>query len=49
MSAKMVLTRSKANQSIDVAFAKAREMKARPLGVVVVDASGDIISAQREE
>jgi len=43
------LTRSKANQIIEAAFAKAREMQARPLGVVVVDASGDIISAQRED
>ena len=38
-----------ANTIIEKAFAKAREMKIKPLGVVVLDESGNIVSAQRED
>jgi uncharacterized protein GlcG (DUF336 family) len=38
-----------ANTIIAKAFEKAREMKIKPLGVVVLDASGHIVSAQRED
>lgn len=43
------LTLKQANTIIENAFAKAREMKVRPLGVVVVDDSGNIRSAQRQD
>ena len=43
------LTLKQANIIIEKAFAKAREMKIKPLGVVVLDDSGNIISAQRED
>jgi uncharacterized protein GlcG (DUF336 family) len=43
------LTLQQANTIIEKAFAKAREMKVKPLGVVVLDASGNIVSAQRED
>ena len=43
------LTLKQANTIIEKAFAKAREMKIKPLGVVVLDESGHIISAQRED
>jgi len=43
------LTLKQANAIIEKAFAKAREMKIAPLGVVVLDASGNIVSAQRED
>ncbi len=43
------LTLKQANTIIEKAFAKAREMKIKPLGVVVVDDSGNIKSAQRED
>ena len=43
------LTLQQANTIIEKAFAKAREMKIKPLGVVVLDGSGHIISAQRED
>jgi uncharacterized protein GlcG (DUF336 family) len=43
------LTLKEANTIIAKAFEKAREMKIKPLGVVVLDASGHIISAQRED
>ena len=43
------LTLQQANTIIEKTFAKAREMKVDPLGVVVLDASGNIISAQRED
>ena len=42
-------TLKQANAIIDGALAKAREMKIKPLAVVVVDASGNIVSAQRED
>ncbi len=43
------LTLKQANTIIEKAFAKAREMKIKPLGVVVLDESGHIVSAQRED
>ena len=43
------LTLKQANIIIEKAFAKAREMKIKPLGVVVLDGSGNIVSAQRED
>ena len=43
------LTLQQANRIIEGAFKKARDMKVKPLGVVVLDASGHIISAQRED
>ena len=43
------LTLKQANTICEKAFAKAREMKIKPLGVVVLDDSGHIISAQRED
>ena len=43
------LTLKQANTIIETAFAKAREMKIKPLGVVVLDDAGNIKSAQRED
>ena len=43
------LTLKQANTIIEKAFAKAREMKIKPLGVVVLDDSGNVVSAQRED
>lgn len=43
------LTLKQANTTIEKALAKAREMKIKPLGVVVLDDSGNIRSAQRED
>jgi len=43
------LTLKQANTIIEKAFAKAREMKIKPLGVIVLDESGNIVSAQRED
>jgi len=43
------LTLSQANKIIEGAFAKGREMKIKPLGIVVLDDSGHIVSAQRED
>jgi uncharacterized protein GlcG (DUF336 family) len=43
------LTLKQANAICEKAFAKAREMKIKPLGVVVLDDSGHIISAQRDD
>ena len=43
------LTLKQANTIIEKAFAKAREMKIKPLGVVVLDDSGNNVSAQRED
>ena len=43
------LTLKAANTIIAKAFEKAREMKIKPLGVVVLDASGHIVSAQRQD
>lgn len=43
------LTLKQANTIIDKALAKAREMNIKPLGVVVLDASGHLVAAQRED
>src|SRR5689334_23585713 len=43
------LTLQQANTIIAKAFEKARQTKVKPLGVVVLDASGHIVSAQRED
>jgi len=43
------LTLQQANRIIEGALAKAREMKIKPLGVVVLDESGHLKSAQRED
>ena len=43
------VTLKQANTIIEKAFAKAREMKIKPLGVVVLDDAGNIVSAQRED
>ena len=43
------LTLQQANRIIGGVLAKAREMKVKPLGVVVVDDSGNVKAAQRED
>ena len=43
------LTLAQANRIIEVALAKAREMKVKPLSVAVLDASGHVRSMQRED
>jgi uncharacterized protein GlcG (DUF336 family) len=43
------LTLKQANAIIEGAFAKAQEMKIKPLAVVVLDESGNIVSAQRQD
>lgn len=43
------LTLAQANRIIEVALAKAREMKVKPLSVAVLDASGHVRSLQRED
>ena len=43
------LTLKQANTIIEKAFAKAHEMKIKPLAVVVLDDAGNIVSAQRED
>jgi uncharacterized protein GlcG (DUF336 family) len=43
------LTLKQANTIVEKAFEKAREMKIKPLAVVVVDDSGNIVSAQRQD
>jgi len=43
------LTLKQANTIIDKAFAKAAEMKIKPLAVVVLDDAGNIVSAQRQD
>ncbi len=43
------LTLQKANAILEHALAKAREMKIKPLGVVVLDESGNLKAAQRED
>ena len=42
-------TLKQANTIIESALAKAREMKIKPLAVVVLDAGGNIVAAQRED
>ena len=43
------LTLQQANKIIEGALAKAREMKIKPLGVVVLDEAGHLKAAQRED
>jgi uncharacterized protein GlcG (DUF336 family) len=43
------LTLQQANKIIEGAFAKGREMKVKPLGIIVLDDAGHIVSAQRED
>ncbi len=43
------LTLAQANKIIEVALAKAREMKIKPLAVAVLDHSGHVRSMQRED
>jgi uncharacterized protein GlcG (DUF336 family) len=43
------LTLAQANKIVEVALAKAREMKIRPLAVAVLDQSGHVKSLQRED
>ena len=43
------LTLQQANAIISKGFQKAREMKVKPLGIVVLDDAGHIVSAQRED
>jgi uncharacterized protein GlcG (DUF336 family) len=43
------LTLSQANKIIEVALAKAREMKVKPLAVAVLDEAGHIRALQRED
>ena len=43
------LTLKQANTIIEHALVKAREMKIKPLAVVVLDDSGNVVSAQRED
>jgi uncharacterized protein GlcG (DUF336 family) len=43
------VTLKQANTIIEKGFAKGREMKIKPLGIVVLDASGHVVSAQRED
>jgi uncharacterized protein GlcG (DUF336 family) len=43
------LTLKQANTIIEKAFAKAAETKVKPLAVVVLDESGNIVSAQRQD
>ena len=44
-----MLTLAQANRIIEGAFAKAGEMNVRPLAVVVLDESGHVVSAQRQD
>lgn len=43
------LTLKQANIIIEKAFEKAQEMKVKPLAVVVLDDSGNVVSAQRQD
>ena len=43
------LTLQQANKIIESGFAKGREMKVKPLGIIVLDDAGHIVSAQRED
>ncbi len=43
------LTLSQANRIIEAALSKAREMKIKPLAVVVLDEAGHLKAAQRED
>src|ERR1700709_72797 len=43
------LTLQQANRIIEQALVKGREMKVKPLGVIVLDDSGHIVAAQRDD
>jgi len=43
------LTLKQANTIIEKGFSKAREMKIKPLAIVVLDDAGHVVSAQRED
>ncbi len=43
------LTLAQANKIIEVAFAKAQEMKVKPLAVAVLDEAGHVMSLQRQD
>ena len=43
------LTLKQANTIIDKALERARQMKIKPLGVVVIDDAGHMVAAQRED
>ena len=43
------LTLQQANTIIEKAFAKAKEMKVKPLAIVVLDDSGHVVAAQRQD
>ena len=43
------VTLDQANKIIEVAFAKAREMKVKPLAVAVLDEAGNVRSLQRQD
>jgi len=43
------ITLEQANAIVAAAFAKARELALKPLGVVVLDAGGHMIAAQRQD
>ena len=43
------LTLQQANTIIEKAFAKAKEMKVKPLAIVVLDDGGHIVAAQRQD
>ena len=44
-----MLKLEQANKIIGAAFEKARELKVRPIAVVVLDQAGNIVSAQRQD
>jgi uncharacterized protein GlcG (DUF336 family) len=44
-----MLNLAQANQIVEGAFSKAAEIKTKPLAVVVLDAAGNIVSAQRQD
>ena len=44
-----ILSLQQANRIIEAALAKARELKIKPLAVVVLDESGNVKAAQRED
>lgn len=43
------ITLQQANTIIEKAFAKAKEMKVKPLAIVVLDDAGHIVAAQRQD
>lgn len=45
----MDITIKQANRIIEFVFGKSREIGSRPLGAVVVDTAGNIVSAQRDD